>query len=65
MPPKVRQLIDDLIAFGCIDRGGKGRHRNFTHPKLSRPITVSGKQGDDAKPYQIKAVRKALKDIGG
>jgi predicted RNA binding protein YcfA (HicA-like mRNA interferase family) len=64
MPPKIRELIDDLIASGCTDRGGKGSHRNFTHPRLSRPITISGKLADDAKPYQIKAVRQALKDIG-
>jgi predicted RNA binding protein YcfA (HicA-like mRNA interferase family) len=64
MPPKIGELIDDLIASGCTDRGGKGSHRNFTHPGLSRPITISGKLGDDAKSYQIKAVRQALKDIG-
>ncbi len=64
MTPKIRELIDDLIASGCADRGGKGSHRNFTHPKLSRPITISGKLGEDAKPYQIKAVRQALRDIG-
>ena len=28
-----------------------------------RLITISGRIGDDAKPYQIKAVRQALKDI--
>lgn len=64
MPPKTRELIDELIQAGCTDRGGKGSHRNFTHPRLSRPITISGKLGDDAKPYQIKAVREALKDLG-
>ena len=64
MPPKIRELIDDLVAAGCADRGGKGSHRNLTHPKLSRPITISGKTGDDAKPYQIKAVRQALRDLG-
>jgi predicted RNA binding protein YcfA (HicA-like mRNA interferase family) len=64
MPPRIRELIDDLIASGCTDRGGKGSHRNFTHPRLSRPITISDTLGDDAKPYQIKAVRQALKDIG-
>jgi predicted RNA binding protein YcfA (HicA-like mRNA interferase family) len=63
MSPKIRELIDDLIASGCAERGGKGSHRNLTHPRLSRPITISGKFGDDAKPYQIKAVRQALKDI--
>lgn len=63
MPPKIRELIDELIHAGCTDRGGKGSHRNFTHARLSRPITISGRMGDDAKPYQIKAVRQALKDL--
>ena len=63
MAPLVRELIADLKRAGCADRGGKGSHRNFTHPRLSRPITISGSLGDDAKPYQIKAVRQALRDI--
>jgi predicted RNA binding protein YcfA (HicA-like mRNA interferase family) len=41
----------------------KAGHRNFTHHSLARPVTLSGKSGDDAKPYQIKAVQRALKDI--
>jgi hypothetical protein len=34
------------------------------HPKRSMPITISGKPGDDAKPYQERAVRDALKENG-
>ncbi|MGL5447343.1 MAG: type II toxin-antitoxin system HicA family toxin [Rhabdaerophilum sp.] len=60
MPPKIRNLLEELQAAGFIDRGGKGSHRNLAHPKVSRPITISGKLGDDAKLYQIKAVRQAL-----
>jgi hypothetical protein len=30
------------------------------HPKVSEPVTISGKLGDDAKPYQIKAVKSAV-----
>jgi predicted RNA binding protein YcfA (HicA-like mRNA interferase family) len=63
MPPKIRNLIDELKSAGFVDRGGKGSHRNFTHANMSRPITISGKLGDDAKPYQIKAVAKAVEDI--
>jgi len=59
MPPKVRELIAELERAGFIDRGGKGSHRNFVHPNASRPITVSGDPGDDAKPYQIRAVKRA------
>lgn len=62
MPRKVRELIADLKKAGFVDRGGKGSHRNFTHTKGVR-ITISGKAGDDAKPYQEKAVRQALDEV--
>ena len=62
MPPKVRELISQLKANGFIDRGGKGSHRNFTHPNINKPITISGKVSDDAKIYQIKAVKKAIEE---
>ncbi|MGL5361304.1 MAG: type II toxin-antitoxin system HicA family toxin [Bosea sp. (in: a-proteobacteria)] len=62
MPPKIRNLIEELKQAGFVDRRGKGSHRNFTHASMSRPITISGKLGDDAKPYQIKAVAKAVED---
>ena len=59
MPPKIRELISQLQSAGFENRGGKGSHRNFTHTNGIK-ITVSGKTGDDAKPYQIKAVKKAV-----
>jgi hypothetical protein len=45
-----------------VDRGGKGSHRNFVHPKVERPITVSGRPGDDAKAYQVRAIRTAIEE---
>lgn len=63
MPPKWRELIAELEKAGFVDRGGKGSHRNFVHPKLSKPVTVSGKAGDDAKHYQVRAIRKAIEDL--
>jgi len=62
MPPKIRELISQLQSSGFESRGGKGSHRNFTHQKGSK-ITISGKTGDDAKPYQIKAVKKAVSEV--
>lgn len=62
MPPKIRELIADLQRSGFIDRGGKGSHRNFVHPKLAKPITISGTPGDDARHYQVRAVRKAIEE---
>ena len=62
MPRKIRELIAELKAAGFVDRGGKGSHRNFIPPKSSMPITISGKPGDDAKPYQERAVTEAIKE---
>ena len=59
MPRKVRQLIADLEKAGFVNRGGKGSHRNFTHPQGLR-VTISGGAGDDAKHYQESDVRRAL-----
>jgi predicted RNA binding protein YcfA (HicA-like mRNA interferase family) len=59
MPRKVRQLIADLEQAGFVNRGGRGSHRNFTHPRGLR-VTISGGGGDDAKHYQERDVRRAL-----
>jgi predicted RNA binding protein YcfA (HicA-like mRNA interferase family) len=64
MPPKIRDLIAELEEAGFVNRGGKGSHRNFVHPNAQKPITISGKLGDDAKHYQVRAVRLALKELG-
>ena len=60
MPRKVRELIRDLEAAGFVNRGGS--HRNFVHPKVARPVTLAGSDGRDAKKYQEKAVRVAIRE---
>jgi predicted RNA binding protein YcfA (HicA-like mRNA interferase family) len=62
MPRKVRQLIADLEKAGFVNRGGKGSHRNFTHPKGVR-VTISGAPGDDARHYQERDLRRALHTV--
>ena len=62
MPPKIKDLIKKLETAGFLNRGGKGSHRNYKHPEGIN-ITVSGKLNSDAKPYQEKDVKKALKRI--
>lgn len=62
MPVKIRELIRDLKQAGFVDRGGKGSHRNFTHARVSKPVTISGSLGDDAKHYQVRAVRMAIEE---
>ena len=44
-----------------MNRGGKGSHRNYLHPRGAR-ITISGQAGDDAKRYQERDVEKALQE---
>jgi len=62
VPPKLRQLIADLEGAGFVNRGGKGSHRNYIHPKVSKPVTISGGTGDDAKRYQIRATQLAIEE---
>ncbi|MSV31358.1 MAG: type II toxin-antitoxin system HicA family toxin [Bryobacterales bacterium] len=65
MPRKLRELIAELEKQGFVNRGGKGSHRNFTHPRVARPVTISGDAGDDAKRYQEKAVKAAIAEATG
>ena len=62
MPRKIRELIKQLEAAGFVNRGGKGSHRNFVHPRVAKPVTLAGKSGDDAKEYQEKAVKVAIEE---
>jgi predicted RNA binding protein YcfA (HicA-like mRNA interferase family) len=61
MPRKIRELIGDLERAGFVNRGGKGGHRNFEHSKGQR-VTVSGKPGADAKPYQEREVKRVIEE---
>ena len=61
MPRKIRELIRDLEQADFVDRGGKGSHRNYEHPKGTR-VTVSGALGDDAKRYQEREVANAIEE---
>lgn len=61
MPRKIRELIRDLERAGFANRGGKGSHRNFEHPR-GVCITVSGKPGDDAKRYQEREVKRKIEE---
>ena len=61
MPRKIRELLHDLEKAGFNNRGGKGSHRHFEHDSGSR-ITISGKRGDDAKPYQEREVKRTIEE---
>ncbi|PYT04098.1 MAG: hypothetical protein DMF60_16385 [Acidobacteria bacterium] len=62
MPRKIRELIGDLETAGFVNRGGKGSHRNYEHLKGVR-VTLSGRLGDDAKPYQEREVKKKIQEV--
>ncbi len=62
MPPKIRELIRDLKSVGFRIEGGKGSHRKFQHVN-GTIVVISGKAGDDAKPYQIRDVKWAIAEV--
>lgn len=65
MARKIRQLVSDLQAAGfeLVSGAGKGSHRKFVHPRYAGAVTLSGKTGDDAKPYQEKQIKRAIEEI--
>lgn len=55
-----------LRKAGFSSRPGKGSHTVWIHPALyTDQLTLSGGDGDDARPYQEKDVREILKKQRG
>lgn len=65
MPRKIRELIHDLERAGFDNLGGKGSHRKYKHRQGTRFVTISGNSGADAKEYQEKQVKEAIKEVKG
>ena len=63
MPKKIRELKSLLLKAGFSWRPGKGSHTKWIHPLIIGNITLSGKDGDDAKLYQEKDVNNALQKL--
>lgn len=63
MPRKVRELEADLSKEGFTRQPGKGSHRRWVHALYSGHVAISGHEGNDAKPYQEKAVRQAIQTV--
>ena len=66
MPRKIRQLKAELRAAGFheIRRRGKGSHSYWEYDDYpGMIITLSGQDGDDAKPYQEAAVAKVIRSV--
>jgi predicted RNA binding protein YcfA (HicA-like mRNA interferase family) len=64
MPKKIRELKKMLAKAGFSYRPGKGSHTVWSHVLLPNdPVTIAGKDGDDAKPYLEKQVQQRLKQL--
>jgi predicted RNA binding protein YcfA (HicA-like mRNA interferase family) len=63
MPRKIRQLVSDLTMAGFVlVPGGKGSHRKFRHARIAGSVILSGGDGEDARHYQEKQVRNAIRE---
>jgi len=63
MPKKIRELKQILRQAGFTELEGKGSHTNWIHPFYDGKLTISGKAGSDAKPYQEKDVQQAIQEV--
>ncbi|ANV84671.1 hypothetical protein AWQ21_09915 [Picosynechococcus sp. PCC 7003] len=63
MPKKIRELKKLLRQAGFTMRPGKGSHTNWTHPKYAGRITLAGKDGTDARPYQERTILDAIQQV--
>ena len=65
MPKKIRELKAILLKAGYVYRPAKGSHTFLTHPLIpDEPVTIAGKDGDDAPRYLEKQVNRVLKQLG-
>lgn len=65
MPKKIRELKQLLRKAGFEELPGKGSYTNWVHPQYAGKITISGKDGTDAKPYQEKEILGAIQEVEG
>ena len=54
--------ICSALDFAKSSAGG-GSHRIFMHTEYSGAVTISGKAGGDAKPYQEKQVKRTIEAV--
>ena len=64
MPRKIRQLKADLRRAGARQTAQEGSHTKWKHPLVpGMLVELAGDDGDDAKPYQERDLRNALRRI--
>ena len=54
-----RDLVSLLLALGFDERQGRGSHVVFSRDGVEEIITLSA-HGNQAKPYQVKQVRRLI-----
>jgi predicted RNA binding protein YcfA (HicA-like mRNA interferase family) len=52
-----------LLVAGCTCEKAKGSHTKWSHEKIGYKLILSGKDGDDAKPYQEQNVRNYVQQV--
>ena len=60
MPRKIREIKAHLRRAGLKESPAKGSHARWEHPRLPGRHTLSGHDGDDARPYQEQQLRALL-----
>jgi predicted RNA binding protein YcfA (HicA-like mRNA interferase family) len=60
VPKKIRELKARLRKAGFRWRPGKGSHTVWEHPLADRSVTLSGKDGQDAKAYMEAQVETQI-----
>ncbi len=66
MPKKIRELKAMVKKAGYIlqPKRGKGSHTYWKHPLLPKqPLTIPGKDGDDAPRYLETDIQRTLKKL--
>jgi predicted RNA binding protein YcfA (HicA-like mRNA interferase family) len=61
MPKKLSVLLQQLANAGFTSRGGKGSHRNYTHP-TGYMLTISVHKGE-AKPWAQREIEAAIEAV--
>ncbi|HEY8600269.1 MAG TPA: type II toxin-antitoxin system HicA family toxin [Thermomicrobiales bacterium] len=59
MPRKLRELRAELRRAGFVLAYTTGSHETWRHPSGAK-LTLAGKDGADAKPYQERQLRAMI-----
>ncbi len=60
MPTKLRELRRELRRAGWSITRQRGSHEVWTHPLVSLPVILVGKDSQDAHRYQVADVTAAV-----